>query len=170
MTDGGTERRQNFSDFVAKLEHLDRAVTVMQTQLKGQATIRNVLWGMSAVLVSLSVSAVYGFGQMTEQLSHYDMTDLEQHQAASFTVLADHGTELAAVRTEDARLRQVMDTVRSEIQIIRTEINTRTDDRYRRSDANHDRNIDRELQGEKLSNIIQRIEHLESEHHGLNRK
>jgi hypothetical protein len=119
------------------LHNIDTRVTLLESDFASMASTHNWVRSIAVVLVIQFVIAALAFGRLSEQVNGLDLDLVLQNDATALTVLADHGTELHEIRTENARLRGAMDAMR-------TEIFKRTQDRFTSKDGDrHDVRIQR---------------------------
>jgi hypothetical protein len=158
MTEESSERRHGIDEFIEKLNDVELDVAVIKADNIRQAGTRRIIWGMAAMLFIQIIAAAVGYGKIQTKLDHIDLSKLEREMTTSLTVLADHGSELKAVRDEQFRVRGMMDDMRVQFQ---SELTTRTADRFYKTDWTSSKLwID-----EKFGNVQLRLKHLEQEHH-----
>jgi len=105
------------------LHHIDTRVTIIESEVEALAGTNRWLRGIAVVLVLQVILAAVGYGRLMEQVDQLHIDGLETNVNTALQVLGDHGTELAEVRSEQHRIRGVLDSVREEI-------NQRTSDRF----------------------------------------
>jgi len=160
MDGDSIERRKGLDELKDELHALGIDVAVIKSDAARQATMRRLLWGMTAFLVSQTIIAVFGYGRLTEQIEHLDMQTIETDIRTALVVVADHGTELQDIRGEQQRIRGIIDTIRNEF---KADLVRKTADRF------HKRDWDQGAKPwitEKFNNLSIRLQHLEDEHHG----
>lgn len=126
--------------------------------------------GQLVFLVASLVAIGVAWGELRQQVTNLNLDTLETNARVAIQVAGQHGNELNMIRKDDAIMRGEMLQIRAGVDEIRKEIRMRTDDRYRRSDAIVDQEKNKAWLNERFKNVIQRIEHLESEHHNPNDK
>ena len=121
------------------LHSIDNRVTLVESEVASLSSTNKWVRGIAAVLVIQVIMAGVGYGRLMEQVDQLHIDGLETNVNTALQVLADHGTELAEVRSEQHRIRGVLDA-------IRTEINQRTSDRFTGRD------------GDRIEIRVQRLE------------
>jgi len=111
------------SDESDTLHAIDTRVTIIEGELHALAATAKWIKSIVVVLVIQIVLAAVGYGRLMEQVDQFHIDGLEVNVNTALQVLADHGSELDGIRTEDARLRTSIDSIRKEI-------NQRTQDRF----------------------------------------
>lgn len=164
MTIDQPERRKGLDELKDELHALGIDVAVIKSDAARQATMRRLLWGMTAFLVSQTIIAVFGYGRLTEQINQLDLNELETDVRTALVVIADHGTEIQTVRTEQQRVRGVIDSLRNEL---KADLVRKTADRFHKRDWEQ---AAKPWITEKFENLNIRIQHLEDEHHGPSKR
>lgn len=98
-------------------------------------------WMVTAVIAVATMA--FGSAMWISRVDHQvesvaaDIPDMQKDLAVALQVLADHGTELQAIRNSQLQTRAVIDNIQAEI-------TTRTADRYYRTDADREWRFHRE--------------------------
>ena len=95
------------------------------------------------LLIAGGVTAAIKLGGFVQQLESIDLSHLQKETSTALQVLADHGTELETVRSEQLRIREHMTGVVDEMR-------NRTQDRFYKSDAVDMKNRISQLEEEHL--------------------
>ena len=122
-------------DEASVLNDIDKRVVAIEVDLRGMAAVRKIIWSLGGTVIIGFISAVYGYGQLTQKLNNINMTEFESHIGTLLTVAADHGTELVNIRGEIAEIRGVHTTFNDQMFHIRTQIDDRTAKRFYKSDG-----------------------------------
>jgi len=122
------EELAEWAELGKTLHNIDTRVTLLESDFAAMASTHKWVRGIAAVLIIQFVVAAVAFGRLSEQVNGLDLDLVMQNDATALTVLADHGTELQEIRTENARLRGAMDAMR-------TEMFKRTQDRFTSKDG-----------------------------------
>ena len=94
---------------------------------------KKALWGIGGALFIQALGIAVGYGGLKSQLE--DINSFRQDTATVLNVLSDHGTELLAVRTELARIRERDDLMMEGFHELSSSLSDKTQDRYYRADA-----------------------------------
>ena len=127
------------TDETDTLHHIDTRVTLLESEVAALASTNRWVRGIAVVLILQVILAGVGYGRLMEQVDQLHIDGLETNVNTALQVLADHGSELDGIRNEDARIRGVLDALRSTL-------NQRTRERFYKSD------------GDRLSMRIDKLE------------
>ena len=117
------------------LNDIDKRVVAIEVDLRGMAAVRKIIWSLGGTVIIGFVSAVYGYGQLTQKLDNINLIEIEAHINTLLVVAGDHGTELENVRGEQARLRGRFDTISDHMIDMRDSIDDKTSERFYKSDG-----------------------------------
>ena len=139
------------TEITESLHHIDTRLTVVESDLATMigdwSSEKKWIRGIAVIVVVQVIVAVTAFAKLSSQVDHLNLEGIQANVSTSLQVLADHGTELATVRTEQARVRGVIDSLRSDVA-------QRTKDRFTGRD------------GDRLELRLKRVEDFIIEHNG----
>lgn len=134
MNDNNEERRDQ-----SMLHEVHTRLAVVEQYIKAREIyerddrryLRGLLIAFVIQVFALIGGAAYAaveMGRWMQSIDSIDITELGRDQHTSLQILADHGTELETVRSEQFRMRQQMDDIVGELR-------NRTQDRFYKQDA-----------------------------------
>ena len=145
-----TEERRE-SDFL--IHQLDNRLAVLEREMERivQARVTQNRWLLSLVILSVGyiLTGVYGFSRLEATVTNMNLGSMEQNIAVALGVLKDHGTEIGAVESEQARIRGAHDLFHIQIENIRADLAKRTQSRWYREDG-----LENRRRIERLENLI----------------
>lgn len=139
-------------------DEYERLVRV-ETQVGVIGTIAKLMWSLVIVFVIQLGTFIYAWAQLNEKVANLDVSELSRNMVTALGVLKDHGTEFANVRDEQLRLRTASDDVVKRMDILRSEIDDKTRERFFKSDGDrHEKRMERiEHRIERIENHVFRI-------------
>ena len=147
-----TEERRE-SDFL--IHQLDNRLAVLEREMERvvQARVTQNRWLLALVILSVGyiLTGVYGFSRLEATVTNMNLGPMQQNLAVALGVLKDHGAEIGAVETEQARIRGAHDLFHMQIENIRAELAKRTEGRWYREDG-----LENRRRIEVLENAVER--------------
>lgn len=135
---------------IGSLHSIDTRLQLVERELREFAGTKNWIRSISVLLLVQLIAFAVGYGQLSNQVSVMNLSELEKSSATSLQVLADHGTELAGLRNELAAQRGVTNSMRDEMA-------ERTADRFTGRDGDRlARSVEQAL--ESMTVRVQRLE------------
>lgn len=127
------------------LDERERLIRV-ESQVAIIGTMAKAIWSLVIVMVIQIGGWIYAYAQLDQKVSSLDLKEVRNNLATALTVLGDHGTEFANIQSELQRLRIKDDDIENHMAQIRQKTDTRTRDRFYKSD------------GDRLEDRIERLE------------
>ena len=116
-------------------------------------TIAKLLWSLVLLFIVNFVGGVYAFSQLSEKVNNLDLDELQDNITTALVVLADHGTELQSVRTEQQRIRGSFDEMWTYHRKERQLVDEKTKDRFYKQDGDEIRKEMKEEGGKRDARI-----------------
>ncbi len=117
------------------IKDIDKRVAIIEAEAMNNRRTRLIIYGQSGLLMLALIGGVYGFGQLEQKVTALNLEKLEQDIGVALRVVADHGTELQDVRTEQARVRGTIDEMWKLHRDMMARIDARTAGRFYKSDG-----------------------------------
>lgn len=130
----------------AVLHSLDTRLTVIEADLDRLTNIRKWMLSFVGLFLIQFTGFIYGYAQLEQKVEGINLRELEKNVSVALTVVADHGTELESIRTEQARIRGQIDQFHLFMENMRKKLDAQTRDRWYKSD------------GDRLEGRVSRIE------------
>ena len=105
------------------LHHIDTRLSIVEAELAAQAQTKKWVQGVVVAVCLHALAGIVAFSKLYERVDSLNLDVLQTNVSTALHVLGSHGTELETLRTEQARLRGVIDA-------IRTSIDSKTQDRF----------------------------------------
>jgi hypothetical protein len=93
------------------LHSLALRMVLVESKMVQIESIKHWIIGGVFVVIIQAGGFVYGYGQMTQKVEQLGGATIARDVSTSLRVLADHGSELNSVRTEQARVRERIDVL-----------------------------------------------------------
>ena len=106
-----TDPEPAVTDETDTLHAIDNRLILVESEVAALASTNRWVRGIAVVLVLQVILAGVGYGRLMEQVDQLHIDGLETNVNTALQVLGDHGTELAEVRSEQHRIRGVLDGI-----------------------------------------------------------
>ena len=164
------ERRQGLNEVNDRLIHVETSIAVIESRIIDTQGLKKLVVGQIVFLTITLVGVGIAWGELRQKVSSFNLDMVEKNTAIAISVAEQHGEEILLIRQDDAMIKGEVLQMRKDIAEMHKEMRSRTDDRYRRSDAISSWEAQKAWLLERFKNLDQRIGHLESEHHRARNK
>jgi len=97
------------------LGHIDTRLSLVEREVSDLAGGGRWLKGIAAIVVLNVVVGAMAFARLSEQVETLNLDGMQKDVSTTLSVLGSHGNELESVRSEQARVRGVLDSMRGEM-------------------------------------------------------
>lgn len=94
---------------------IDKRIALVESEQLRMIGARRIIWATAFTLLIYVVSSVFGYGKLVQKIDGLNLDSLKADVSTALTVAGQHGSELDLVRKEQARIREVVDGLRNEI-------------------------------------------------------